>query len=155
MTQIRASMQQKLNQDKIDEDASKFRNINIAPPVNENENNIDLNISDDESLDESIDIDIDLNSTFNVQKSDWKNQVLRWINMLENESNEEENNENNFNNNDSDSDSNDEELEISAANISNLPHPARDKSAKWKLQDIFISNLGEPSYLSSFMLGNV
>ena len=31
MTQIHASMQQKLKKDKIDEDASKFQNTNIAP----------------------------------------------------------------------------------------------------------------------------
>ena len=68
--------------------------------------------------------------------------------MLEDESNEENDNDRN---NESDSD---EELEISITNISNLPHPARDQNSKWKLQDIFIESLGEPNYLSTFILGN-
>ncbi|CAI2194616.1 17027_t:CDS:2, partial [Funneliformis geosporum] len=54
--------------------------------------------------------------------------------------------------NDSDSDIDNRELEISVANISNLPHPARDQNAKWRLRDIFIESLGEPNYLPNFML---
>ncbi|CAG8763069.1 12353_t:CDS:2, partial [Rhizophagus irregularis] len=45
-----------------------------------------------------------------------------------------------------------EKLEINVTNISNLPHPARDQNSKWKLQDIFIESLGEPNYLSAFIL---
>ncbi|CAI2179003.1 7892_t:CDS:2 [Funneliformis geosporum] len=75
--------------------------------------------------------------------------LSKWINMLEDESNEED-----VENDESDSDSNDKELEISVANISNLPHSARDQNSKWKLQDIFIESLGEPNYLSTFILGN-
>ncbi|CAI2200915.1 14114_t:CDS:1, partial [Funneliformis geosporum] len=82
------------------------------------------------------------NDGSNVQtESNWRNLVSRWINMLEDESNEEM-----VENNESDSDSDDEELEINVANISNLPHPARDQNFKWKLQDIFIESLGEPNY---------
>ena len=36
MSQIRTLLQQKIKQKKIDEDALKFRNTNIALPVNEN-----------------------------------------------------------------------------------------------------------------------
>lgn len=137
----------KLKQKKIEEDALKFWSTDIALPVNENEDqnsSDDLNVSDDESSNELIETDA------NVQTgNNWRNIVSRWINMLEYESNEE-------NDNDSESDSNDddEELEINVANISNLPHPARDQNSKWKLQDIFIESLGEPNYLSAFMLGN-
>ena len=149
MTQLRASMQQKLKQEKIEEDALKFRNTNVALPVNENEyNNIDPNVSENESSDESIEID----TISNIQtESNWKSLILRWINMLEDESNEE--NDNN-NESDSDSDIDNREFEISVANILNLPYPARDQNAKWRLQDIFIESLGEPNYLSTFMLGN-
>jgi len=148
MTQLRASMQQKLKQEKIEEDALKFRNTNVAPPVNDEYNNIDPIVSEDESSDESIEMD----TVSNIQtESNWKSLVLRWINMLEDESNEE--NDNNSES-DSDIDIDNRELEISVANISNLPHPARDQNAKWRLQDIFIESLGEPNYLSTFMLGN-
>ncbi len=45
--------------------------------------------------------------------------------------------------NDNDSnDDNEMEYDINVMNISNLPHPARDKNAKWKLQDIFVESLG-------------
>jgi hypothetical protein len=93
-----------------------------------------------------------MNTVSDIQtESNWKNLVLRWINMLEDESNEE--NDNN-NDSDSDSDSDNRELEINVTNISNLPHPARDQNAKWKLQDIFIESLGGPNYLSTFILGD-
>ena len=136
MTQLRASMQQKLKQKKIEEDALKFRNTNVTTPVNEDEdNNIDPNVSEDESSNESI----EMNTVSDIQtESNWKNLVLRWINMLEDESNEE--NDNN-NDSDSDSDSDNRELEINVTNISNLPHPARDQNAKWKLQDIFVKGI--------------
>ena len=50
-----------------------------------------------------------------------------------------------------DNDNEDEmEYDISVINISNLPHPAKDKNAKWKLQEIFVENLGKPNYLSNF-----
>jgi len=50
-----------------------------------------------------------------------------------------------------DSDDDDEmEYDINVINISSLPHPSRDKNAKWRLQDIFVENLGEPNYLSDF-----
>jgi hypothetical protein len=77
--------------------------------------------------------------------------------MLEDESNEEENNGDDSDDyeNDSDNDSDNNELEISVANISTLPHSATDKNSKWQLQEVFIESLGEPSYLSAFMLGNV
>ncbi|CAB5177443.1 unnamed protein product [Rhizophagus irregularis] len=119
----------------------------VALPVNENEDpnaSDDLNVSDDESSSEFIETDA------NVQtESNWRSVVSRWINMLEDESNEEYDN-----NNESDSNDDDEELEINVTNISNLPHPARDQNSKWKLQDIFIESLGEPNYLSAFILGN-
>ncbi|CAB5367738.1 unnamed protein product [Rhizophagus irregularis] len=147
MTQLHASMQQKLKQKKIDEDALKFRSTGVALPVNENEDlnaSDDLNVSDDESSSEFIETDA------NVQtESNWRSVVSRWINMLEDESNEEYDNNNESNSNDDD-----EELEINVTNISNLPHPARDQNSKWKLQDIFIESLGEPNYLSAFILGN-
>ncbi|UZO10052.1 uncharacterized protein OCT59_001650 [Rhizophagus irregularis] len=147
MTQLRASMQQKLKQKKIDEDALKFRSTGVALPVNENEDpnaSDGLNVSDDESSSEFIETDA------NVQtESNWRSVVSRWINMLEDESNEEYDNDN-----ESDSNVDDEELEINVTNISNLPHPARDQNSKWKLQDIFIESLGEPNYLSAFILGN-
>ncbi|CAB5380027.1 unnamed protein product [Rhizophagus irregularis] len=119
----------------------------VALPVNENEDpnaSDDLNVSDDESSSEFIETDA------NVQtESNWRSVVSRWINMLEDESNEEYDNDN-----ESDSNDDDEELEINVTNISNLPHPARDQNSKWKLQDIFIESLGEPNYLSAFILGN-
>ncbi|CAB4468773.1 unnamed protein product [Rhizophagus irregularis] len=129
---------------------SKRRNrlaVSVALPVNENEDpnaSDDLNVSDDESSSEFIETDA------NVQtESNWRSVVSRWINMLEDESNEEYDNDN-----ESDSNDDDEELEINVTNISNLPHPARDQNSKWKLQDIFIESLGEPNYLSAFILGN-
>ncbi|UZO29349.1 uncharacterized protein OCT59_022828 [Rhizophagus irregularis] len=119
----------------------------VALPVNENEDpnaSDDLNVSDDESSSEFIETDA------NVQtESNWRSVVSRWINMLEDKSNEEYDNDN-----ESDSNDDDEELEINVTNISNLPHPARDQNSKWKLQDIFIESLGEPNYLSAFILGN-
>ncbi|CAB5370766.1 unnamed protein product [Rhizophagus irregularis] len=125
----------------------KFRSTGVALPVNENEDpnaSDDLNVSDDESSSEFIETDA------NVQtESNWRSVVSRWINMLEDESNEEYDNDN-----ESDSNDDDEELEINVTNISNLPHPARDQNSKWKLQDIFIESLGEPNYLSAFILGN-
>ena len=101
-------------------------------------------MSDDESSDELVEIDANIQTG-----SNWRNIVSRWVNMLEDESNEE-----NDDDNESDSDNDDGELEISIINMSNLPHPARDQNSKWKLQDIFIESLGEPNYLSAFMIGN-
>ncbi len=132
MTQIRASMQQRLNEN---EDS----NVSDDP-----------NVSDDESSNELIETDANFNADSNAQtESNWRKLVSRWIDMLEDESNE-----GNDDGDESDSDSNDGELEISVANISNLPHPTRDQNSKWKLQDIFIESLGEPNYLSNFMLSN-
>ena len=67
--------------------------------------------------------------------------------MLENDTDSEELE-------DTDIDYEDDEDDISITNIFNLPHPAIDKNAKWKLQDIFIENLGILNYLANFINNN-
>ncbi|CAG8753052.1 1731_t:CDS:2, partial [Funneliformis mosseae] len=89
MTQIRASIQQKLKFKKIDEEARKFKTTNIALPI-------------------LTDINDDIE--YNIP------------NVSEDELSDEENND--------------------------------DKNAKWKLQDIFIENLGIPDYLANFINSN-
>jgi hypothetical protein len=154
MAQIRASMQRKLKLKQIDEEAQKFKNINIATPLTENDNimleqesnNVSGNISDDEFSDTDYDDTASLNINKNIQNPDeWYSMISKWISMLD----DEQDNEEEW---DSDSNSDDGEMEydINIMNISNLPHPAQDKNAKWRLQDIFTENLGEPSYLSDF-----
>ncbi|CAG8484065.1 10174_t:CDS:2 [Diversispora eburnea] len=73
--------------------------------------------------------------------------VTNWIDIVENELDLE--------NSESEDESSIENFidngDITLANISNLPHPATDKNAKWKLQDIFIENLSAPSYLENFI----
>ena len=88
MTQIRASMQQKLKLKKIDEEVRKFKNINVASPIlteTDVEHNTP-NVSDDESSDEeNSDTRQDAGSDGNIRAvSDWRNMVSRWLNMLEN-----------------------------------------------------------------------
>ncbi|GBC10038.1 hypothetical protein RclHR1_00930016 [Rhizophagus clarus] len=122
--------------------------LGMTQILNENEElnaSDDLNVSDDESSDELVETDANIQTG-----SNWRNIVSRWISMLEDETNEE----NDDDDDESNSNNDDGELDISIINISNLPHPARDQNSKWKLQDIFIESLGEPNYLSAFMLGN-
>ncbi|CAI2187642.1 5606_t:CDS:2, partial [Funneliformis geosporum] len=47
-----------------------------------------------------------------------------------------------------------DENDISLSNIFNLPHPAIDKNAKWKLQDIFIEDLEPTNYFKIFINNN-
>jgi hypothetical protein len=147
MTQIRASIQKKSKFKRIDEEIYKFKNTNIAPEIesshiSENETEESSpNVSDDELSDNH-----NSNTTNNVQA--WKNMVAKWIDMTNNDSdleNLESENENSIEN------SIDDDDDITLENISNFPHPATDKNAKWKLQDIFSENLDASSYLESFI----
>ena len=144
-------MQQKLKFKKIDEEAYKFKITNVAPPITEINDDVEYNtpnVSDDGLSDEE-------NDNNNVQTvSDWQTIVSRWINMLEDDSELENTNIDYDENYNKDDDENDDEDDISVINISNLSHPAINKNAKWKLQDIFIENLEISNYLANFINNN-
>ena len=147
MTQIRASMQQKLKLKEIDKEACKFKTVNVASTILTGSSDDECNtpnVTDCESSDEGDDMNQNSGNMQNI--NDWRNMISRWINMLENDSDLIELENNNVDDDDYDDDYEDD---ITVANISNLPHPSIDKNAKWKLQDIFNEGLEAPSYFNN------
>ncbi|CAG8605445.1 16638_t:CDS:2 [Rhizophagus irregularis] len=137
-------------------DAQKFKNINIATSLSTTEDNNILeqetdNISDNGFSDTDCDNTASLNINKNIQNVDeWHSMIFKWLSMLDDEQGNEVKILEELKNDSNNSNDNKMEYDINIMNISNLPHPARDKNAKWRLQDIFTENLGEPSYLSDF-----
>ena|SRR6266542_228502 len=143
-------MQQKLKHKKIDEEIRKFKKVNVASPIL-TETDVEQNtpnVSDNESCDEEdSDTRQDAGGNSNIRAvSDWQNIVSRWLNMLEDSDLDEMEIDDDL--------EYDDEYDITVNNIFNLPHPATDRNAKWKLQDIFVERLGTPSYLTDFLNNN-
>ncbi|EXX63560.1 ribonuclease H-like domain-containing protein [Rhizophagus irregularis DAOM 181602=DAOM 197198] len=156
LVELEAYRQEKYPYNNATTQAQKFKNINIATSLSTTEDNNILeqetdNISDNGFSDTDCDNTASLNINKNIQNVDeWHSMIFKWLSMLDDEQGNEVKILEELKNDSNNSNDNKMEYDINIMNISNLPHPARDKNAKWRLQDIFTENLGEPSYLSDF-----
>ncbi|CAB5161379.1 unnamed protein product [Rhizophagus irregularis] len=132
-------MLRKLKLKRIDKEAQKFKNIDIATSLSTTKDNNILeqetdNISNNGFSNTDCDNTASLNINKNIQNVDeWHSMIFKWLSMLDDEQGNKEKILEELKNDSNNSNDNKMEYDNNIMNILNLPHPARDKNAKWRL----------------------